>query len=142
MSFHTWQKKIPLKPQIKFHNIDINYELEIKFLGVHIRGNMKWDGHIKYLSSKLSKSYYVITSLKDLRSLQVIRGKYFVYFHVHMRYGLVLWGGDPNSNGIFKLQKRVIRLISNVGRKLSKALNILIVPCIYIQKVKQYAIQK
>jgi hypothetical protein len=73
MSFHTWQKKGQLKPQIKFDGIDITYnKLGTTFLGIHINENMKWDGHIKYLRSKLSKSYYVINSFKDVTSSHVI----------------------------------------------------------------------
>jgi hypothetical protein len=64
MSFHTWQKKGPLKPQIKFEGIDTEYKLGTQFLSIRINGNEKWDGHIKYLCSKLSRSYYVITLLR------------------------------------------------------------------------------
>jgi hypothetical protein len=109
-------KEGPLKPQIKFDDVDIAYKFRAKLLGIHINENMKWDGHIKYLHSKLCKSYYVINSLKDITSSCVIKSIYYVYFHAHVRYGVVFWGGNPESKGICKLQKRMIRLISNAGR--------------------------
>jgi hypothetical protein len=58
----------------------------------------------------------VVNSLKDITSSHVIRSTYFVYFHAHLRYGVIFWGGDPESKGIFKVQQRVIRLISNAKR--------------------------
>ena len=72
---------------------------------------MKWISHIKYLSSKLSTSYYMINSLKNVTSPYILRTMYFACFHVHLRYGLILWVGDPESIRIFRLQKKVIWLI-------------------------------
>jgi hypothetical protein len=50
----------------------------------------------------------------------------------------IFWGrkGDGEGETIFKLQKKVIRLITNVGRvtcgrELFKTLNMLAVPCMY-----------
>jgi len=57
---------------------------------MHINKNMKGDGYTKYLSSKLSKSYYVIFSLKDALSLHVVKYIYVVYFHDHTRYLVIL----------------------------------------------------
>jgi len=62
---------------------------------------------------------------------------YFAYFHSHLRYGILSWGGDSQSTKVLKLQKKVVRLICNVKRKTScrelfKTLNILLVPCVYI----------
>jgi hypothetical protein len=70
ISFHTRQKRAPLKPQIKFDNLDISYKLETKFLGIHISKSMKWDAHAQSLSSKLSNICYMIRSLKDVTSAQ------------------------------------------------------------------------
>jgi hypothetical protein len=55
----------------------------------------------------------MIKSLKDATSSPlVIRSTYFAYFHTHLKYGLIFWGGDAKSETIFKLQKRAIRIIS------------------------------
>jgi len=39
-----------------------------------------------------------------------LRTMHFACFHVHLRYGVILWGGDPESIRIFQLQKKVIRI--------------------------------
>ena len=64
---------------------------------MHINKNMKGDGHTKYLSSKLSKSYYVIYSLKDAVSLQIVKYVYCVF-----SCSLKVFG-DPETKGIFEL---------------------------------------
>jgi len=47
---------------------------------------------------------YIVMSPYDLRTM------HFACFHVHLRYGVILWGGDPESIRIFQLQKKVIRI--------------------------------
>jgi hypothetical protein len=140
VSFHTVKNKKPMLPHIFLEGRDVPYNTETKFLGIYINENMKWNSHIKYLSSKLSTSYYMINSLKNVTSPYILRTMYFACFHVHLRYGLTLWGGDPKSIRIFRLQKKVIRLIGKAGqytscRKLFKELNILPLPCLYISEV-------
>jgi hypothetical protein len=65
---------------------------------------------------------------------------YFACFHIHLKYGVTLWGGDSESIRIFRLQKKVVRIIGKVGqhiscRNLFKDLNILPLPCLYICEV-------
>jgi len=101
MPLHTPQNKKPMVPRATFIGRDISYDTETKFLGIYINENMKWNNHIKHLSSKLNTSYYMISSLKNVTSPRVLRKKYFACFHAHLRYGLTLWGGDPESKRIF-----------------------------------------
>jgi hypothetical protein len=42
---------------------------------------------------------------------------YFLYFHSVMTYGIIFWGNSPQSIHVFRLQKRVIRIISNYGSR-------------------------
>jgi hypothetical protein len=68
---------------------------------------------------------------------------YFANLHSHLRYGILFWGGDGTSNKIFKLQRKVMRLISNVGSDnsctvLFKTLNIFPLPCVYIMQIVYY----
>jgi hypothetical protein len=63
---------------------------------------------------------------------------YFSYFHSIMSYyGIIFWGSSHFSNNIFKIQKRIIRIITNRGkrdscRQLYKQLQILTLPAQYI----------
>jgi hypothetical protein len=140
MFFHTTHNKKPLLPHVIFEGRDIPHNTETKFLGIYINENMKWNNNIKYLSSKLNTSYCMISSLKNVTSSHVMRTMYFAYFHVHLRYYLTLWGGDPESIRIIRLQKKVLRIIGKTGRHAScrnlfKDLNMLPLPCLYISEV-------
>jgi hypothetical protein len=61
----------------------------------------------------------------------------------NIRYGILFWGGDSQSTKVFKLQKKVVRLICNVARRMTcrelfRTLNILPVPCVYIMETIYY----
>jgi hypothetical protein len=70
----------------------------------------------------------------------MIRCIYYAHFHALLRYGITFWGGDNHSNNIFKLQKKVIQIISDVSnhtscRQIFKDYNILTVTCLYILEI-------
>jgi hypothetical protein len=129
ISFHTTQNNKPVLPYVIFEGRDIPYNTETKFFGIYINENMKWDNRMKYLSSKLNTSYYMISSLKNM-SPYVLRTMNFACFQVLLRCGLTLWGSDSESIRIFLLQKKVLKIIGRAGRHTScrnifKVLNIL-----------------
>jgi hypothetical protein len=100
------------------------------FLGRTLDSSLSWKTHIDQLSSKLNSACYVIRSLKSVISTENLRTIYFSYMNSTIAYGIIFWGNSPYSNNIFKLQKRAIRIIMNVGnrescRELFKKLNIL-----------------
>jgi hypothetical protein len=47
-------------------------------------------------------------TLKESMSPYMIRNIYFSNFESYLKYGTILWGGDNESNNIFKLQKKVL----------------------------------
>ena len=70
-------------------------------------------------------------------TFNVLRTVYFSDFHSVMSYGIIFWGNSHLSANIFKIQKRIIRIITNKGkrnscRQLFKTLQILTVPSQYI----------
>jgi hypothetical protein len=56
----------------------------------------------------LKEIVYMIETLKETMSPYLIRNVYYSTFHCVLRYGIILWGGDNESNNIFKLQKKVL----------------------------------
>jgi hypothetical protein len=68
ISSHTTQNKKPALPHVLFEGRGIPYNTDTKLLGVNINGNVKWINHIRYLSSKLNTSLYMISSSKNLTS--------------------------------------------------------------------------
>jgi len=71
---------------------------------------------------------------------------YFAYVHSIMSYGTIFGGNQPHSEKIFKIQKRVIRIITNSStrdscRELFKKLEILPLCSQYIFSLSIFVIK-
>jgi len=102
-----------------------------------IDNTLSWKDHIAALTSKLNKACYAIRAIKPFLYVDILRMIYFSYVHSVMSYGIIFWGNAYHSNSIFKIQKRILRIITNSGshdscRQLFKQLQILSVPSQYI----------
>jgi len=64
------------------------------------------------INIKLNKVCYAIRSIKPFLSVDILRMIYFFYV---MSYGIIFWGNSHPSNNIFKIKKRIIRMITNTG---------------------------
>jgi len=98
-------------------NNEITYRSEIKFLGLFIMESLTWQAQFYSLCANLSKTYYLIKLLKNVMSTQMIWSTYFANFQSGLRYGIIFWGGDKKYTKIFRLHKKVIRLITGTHKR-------------------------
>jgi hypothetical protein len=56
----------------------------------------------------------VVQSFLSLDSLKLI---YCSYFHSILTYGIIFWGNTHYSNAIFKMQKRIIRIMVGIRNR-------------------------
>ena len=126
--------------QILYSNKTIATVKSIKFLGLTLDTTLNWKHHISELIPRLNKACYAIRSIKQFMLPNVLRSTYFSYAFSIMSYGLVFWGISTDSNYIFKIQKRLIKIITTSKknapcRELFKSLNILPLQSQYIYKI-------
>jgi len=101
-----------------------------KFWGLIIDDSLSWKAHIDQMMSKLNKACFVIRTIQAIMSPETLRMVYFAYMYSIMSYGIIFWGNQPYCDKIFKIQKRVIRILTNSRmrdscRELLKKLEIL-----------------
>jgi len=116
--------------QVSFGNRKIATAQSLKFLGLTIDTTLTWKNHTGELTYRMKKACYAIRSIKPFMSLDVLRSTYFSYAHSILSYGIIFWRNSSYSDDIFKMQKRIIRIIMNSSRNAScwqlfKELNIL-----------------
>jgi hypothetical protein len=87
----------------------------------------------------------MISSLKEILSLNLIRTIYFSKFHSLLQFGILFWrvAGGELTTRIFRIQKSVIRSMVGVNsrascRQLLKELNILTIVFLYVLEVICY----
>jgi hypothetical protein len=96
-----------------------------------------WKYYVNELTSRLNKACFAIGSIRLLMSLDVLRSSYFSYVHSVISYGIIFCRNSSYSKDIFKIQKRIIRVIMNSRRsdscrELFKQLDILPLQSQYI----------
>lgn len=86
---------------------------EVKYLGIILDCNLKWDLHINYVMKKLRSILYKFKRLKDILPVEQMRTIYFALVESHLRYGINAWGGALKTH-LFPLevmQKRFLKLV-------------------------------
>ena len=85
-----------------------------KFLGLTLDNTLSWRTHISTIIPKLSSACFALRVVKPFLSQDSLKIVYYSYFHSIMTYGLIFWGNSHYSNIIFRLQKRIIRIIVGI----------------------------
>jgi hypothetical protein len=47
--------------------------------------------------------------------MKTLKSVYFSYFHSVITYGIMFWGNSSHAERVFKLQKRVVRIMKGCG---------------------------
>jgi hypothetical protein len=108
--------------------------------------NISWHCHIDQMILKFNKVTYVIGFLKPLLPFEILKMVYFSTFHSIISYGTIFWGSSTHSNNILKIQKRIVRIITNSGNKdschnLFKKICILPLQSQYILSLLMFAVK-
>ena len=85
-----------------------------KFLGLTVDNTLSCRNHIDTIIPKLSSASFALRVVKPFLSLDSLKMVYYSYFHSVMTYGLIFWGNSHHSTIIFRLQKRIIRIIVGI----------------------------
>ena len=99
LGFHHKLNKNVVFPEKILKDRQITYTSKTKFLGVwlnHIFNFDNLDLHAENLLKKLSKLCFVIKTLRRSVNKNVLRTMYFAYFHLSLKYGMLVWGNLKN----------------------------------------------
>lgn len=66
---------------------------DIKYLGVHIDNNLKWEPHINFITKKLRYLVYKFYLLRQSLNEQLLLMLYYSLVESILRYGIIIWGG-------------------------------------------------
>jgi hypothetical protein len=88
-----------------------------RFLGITIENTLHWKSHVDLLISKLSTACYAIKTIKSIMSQDTLVTAHYAYFHSIMSYGIIFWHNSSYSIKVFRLQKKVIRIITGISSR-------------------------
>ena len=77
---------------VKINDSPLEICKSYKYLGVVIDDKLKWDAHIKYISTKISKACGALPRLKNNTDIEILKNVYHALIHSYLRYGI--WNPD------------------------------------------------
>jgi hypothetical protein len=78
---------------------------------IYIHDSINWSYHIEHIIPKLSSACYIMRNIKPYMSPNTLKTVYYSYFNAIISYGLPFWGNSPHAIKIFKMQKRIVRIM-------------------------------
>jgi hypothetical protein len=61
----------------------------------------------------MSSASYALRQAKYSIPIETLKIIYFAHVHTIMSYGIIFWGKSSSAKKVFKLQKKIIRIITN-----------------------------
>lgn len=118
---------------------------QTKFLGLMVNSSLNWNDHVKYLSTKLSRSVFILRRFGKVCSIETLKTIYYSFFYSNLTYCIEIWGytTKTNINQLLAIQQKALRCMAGLSfgdscEETFKNLEILTVPCIIIYRVLIY----
>jgi len=99
-------------PQI---DLDIGYANKLISKAYDIK--ISWKNHVEQITHKLNLACYTVRSVKPFVSQESLKMFCYAFFHSMMYYGLIFWWNSSQSAIIFKIQQKVISIITRCGSR-------------------------
>jgi len=91
----------------------------MKSLGLTLDNSQSWKKHIEAIVPKLSAATFAMRVVQPFVSLDSLKFIYYSYFHSVLTYGIIFWGNTPLSNIIFRIQKKIVRIVVGIRSRVS-----------------------
>ena len=102
------------------NNEPIVYSTCVKYLGIFIQHNLKFDKHMSHLTSTLSRINGLFYSIKNQLPLECLIKLYHAFVSPHLNLHMLTWGSAPPSS-LGPLQVAQNKIVRNIYRYCSTA---------------------
>jgi hypothetical protein len=126
-------------------NVASEQSLPVKFLGVYIDQNLKFDAHVDHVAVKVKQGIFSLRRLRDFLPRGRLVEVYYALIQSHLSYAILAWGNTSvrNVDRLLKLQKWAVRTImfksrNHSCRALFRELGIMTFPSLFILNACRY----
>ena len=113
-------KPVTTLPIINIRGININFEINTKFLGVIIDNKLNFSVHIDGVCKRVSRSLGILKKLSLVFPSGALRKIYYSMVHPFLTYAIEVWG-DSCKKELDRLRKLTSRCIALVSVSTSQA---------------------
>ena len=85
-----------IRSNLKINNTDIEQVNNIKYLGLLLQNNLKFDMHIKSIIGKISRCNGTLFALRKTFDQKTLRNLYFAFVYSHLNFHILAWGSSAN----------------------------------------------
>ena len=98
---------------VKINDSPLEICKSYKYLGVVIDDKLKWDAHIKYISTKISKACGALARLRNCTDIEILKNVYHALIHSYLRYWILIWGNSSKTmrNPLQTQLNKAVRII-------------------------------
>jgi hypothetical protein len=99
--------------QIHHNHNYISTVTQTNFLGLIIDDTLTWKQQTDQLIKRMSSVSYALRQVKYSLPIETLKMIYLAHVHTIMSYGVIFWGNSSCAKKVFKLQEKIIRIITN-----------------------------
>lgn len=117
MIFHPQQKTKKYTLNININGSPIEQVSKFEYLGISLQEDMRWDGHINSICSKISSIAGVMNRLGNTVDKNTLISLYYAHVNSHISYMSPLWGNaatDTLLNSLQVVQNQALRSLFRV----------------------------
>lgn len=105
---------IDLPNSIKFEEIEIHRETQVKYLGLTLDEHLDWNSHTNDICSKLKRFFPLFYNIRSYLDLDHIRTIFYTMIYSRLNYGSIITGqtSQGNLDKIQILQNKLLKVIS------------------------------
>jgi hypothetical protein len=114
-----FRSKTHYKINMQIHHIhnSISSATQTKFLGLIIDDTLSWKLHIDQVIKRMSSASYALGFIQYSLPKEILKIIYFAHIHTIMSYGIIFWGNSSSAKKVFLLQKKIIRIVTNMRQR-------------------------
>ena len=144
--FHTPKnrKKVENVRELKVYDFSIKRVNCVKYLGMFIDEQLKWDVHVNNLCSTLSRNFHMFYSIRDILNSSLKRQLYFSMVYSRIIYGIVIYGACRSSlmNKVQVLQNKLLKVLHKLPFRTDTNVMHIDLDILKVKDIYKYQIQK
>ena len=111
--FHSPKKRRNFFNELKVYDFTIKRVTCVKYLGMYIDENLKWDKHVNNLCNLLTKNFHMFYSIRNLLPDKLKKQLYFSLVYSRILYGIELYGACRATllNRVQILQNKLLKVL-------------------------------
>lgn len=115
IQFKPYQKA-GLNIAFEYDNKMIETVSSATLLGLDLDTHLNFKSHVQKLLNKMSSFIYALQHLKRSTDFNTALTAYYAYAYSRLSYGVIFWGNSCDAEKVFILQKKCIRILTNIGQ--------------------------